>query len=792
MEFIYFRSEIINNFQSKMSSAFRSIFILTILFGFFNPNFSQDKEISISGFIFDATTGEALIGTNILVYKDTLNTNSIAIYGTAANNFGFYMLPKLKSAKYFLFFRYVGYKATIKEIDLTATDKDIIYNVKLISENIKLDEIVIEGKKIDKNVLSTIDISPELMLKLPTFSGEVDLFRSLMLLPGINKSSELANGLYVRGGSPDQTLTLVDGAVLYNPAHIGNIASTFNSNAIRDIKLIKGAFPAEYGGRLSSVLDIKLKSGTKEKETGTFGLGLINSFFSFEGPLKESATYMFAGRWMYYDALQKKFNKQSSIPLYNFYDVNGKINYNISDVSAFSLSIMFSSDKMYNPSDDEISYDIEWKNSIVTLNWLQINSKSLFLNSSLSYVNYKFSSKVGIGSGSTSSSSYYSNPNLTDLILRQTAELNWAMNQKLKTGFEISFHNYDLLYNEYYDLSYEQDPFAGKNINSIEAALFFQNESELFNRLNTNIGGRIFYFDAQKLLSFEPRVSLSYQIFENFYIKTAAALANQYLHLISRNDIALPTDLWYPATAKIEPSRSAQFVFGLDSYFDENSYQASIETYYRDMKKIYEFKNSPEINPLNNSIEDQFLKGEGEAYGVELFFQKRTGNLQGWIGYTLSWTRRKFDELNAGKVFYPKYDRRHDLSLAATYTLNDAITFGATFIYATGMRYNAPAGQFIFNPIGSTGSTQVLLDYDALNTYKFPAYNKLDLNFNYKIKMDKLDLNLFVNLYNVYNRRNAFAQFIVLPKTDDGSEKPMLKRISLFPFIPAAGISITF
>jgi hypothetical protein len=775
-----------------MHSAVKSICLVLILFGFFDLSIPQEKDISISGFVYDATTGEALIGTNILVYKDTINLNSDPIYGAAANNFGFYMLPKLKKAKYFLIFRYIGYKVTVKEVDLTSQQKDMNFNIQLKSENIKLDEIVVEGKKIDKNVLSTIDISPELIFKLPSFSGEVDLFRTLMLLPGINKGSELSNGLYVRGGSPDQTLTLVDGAVLYNPAHIGNIASTFNSNAIRDIKLIKGAFPAEYGGRLSSVLDIKLKSGTKEKETGTIGLGVINSFFSFEGPLKESATYMIAGRSMYYDALQRNFNKNSSIPLYHFYDLNGKINYNISDLSAFSLSVMYSSDRMYNPSEEDITYDIAWKNLNVTLNWLQINSKSLFLNSALSYVNYEFSSKVGIGSATTSSSSYFSKPNLTDLIFKQTAELNWAMNQKLKTGFEISFHNYDLLYNEYYDLSFEQDPYAGKNINSIEASLFFQNESELFDCLSTNIGGRIFYFDAKKVLSFEPRLSLSYKLLDDFYIKTAAALANQYLHLISRNDIALPTDLWYPATKNIEPSRSTQFVFGIDTYFNENTYQASIETYYRDMKKLYEFKNSPVINPLNNSIEDQFLRGEGEAYGAEIFFQKRDGNLQGWIGYTLSWTKRKFAELNAGKIFYPKYDRRHDLSLAATYNLNDAITFGATFTYATGMRYNAPSGQFIFNPIGISGVSQVLLDYDELNIYKFPAYHKLDLSFNYKIKFSKTDINLFINLYNVYNRRNAFAQFIVFPEDNSGNEKPMLKRISLFPFIPAAGVSITF
>lgn len=773
-----------------MRSVSLSITSLIILLGIFQLNFSQDKSISISGFVFDATTGEALIGTNILVYKDTLNKNIDPVYGAAANNFGFYMIPKLKREKYFLLFRYIGYKVAIREVNLTTLESNLNFNVQLKPENISLDEIIVEGKKIDKNILSTVDVSPELLTKLPSLTGEVDLFLALQLLPGINKSSELSNGLYVRGGSPDQTLTIVDGGVLYNPAHIGNIASTFNSNAIRDIRLIKGAFPAEYGGRLSSVLDIKLRSGTKEKESGTIGIGVINSFFSLEGPLKESATYMIAGRWMYYDALQRSFNQQSSVPRYNFYDLNGKVNYNISEASSFSISAMFSRDNMYNPPVDDIEYDIEWENLNVTLNWIQINSNSLFLNSSLGYVNYQFSTKIGVGNNTTSSSSYYSYPDLTDIILKQNAELNIAMNNKVKTGFEISFHNYDLLYNEYYDLSVEQDPYAGKNINSIEAALFLQDEAEYFNDLKTNIGGRIFYFGERNQISFEPRVSLSYQMYNDFYFKAAASVANQYLHLIYRNDIALPTDLWYPATANIEPSQSTQYVLGFDKYFDQDSYQASIESYYRNMKNLYEFKNSPKINPLNDSIEDQFIKGEGEAFGVEMFFQKRKGVLQGWIGYTLSWTKRKFNELNLGKVFYPKYDRRHDFSAAATYNLTNEITFGATFTYATGMRYNSPTGQFGFGSIGVSGSPQLLLDYPGLNTTKFPAYHKLDLSFNYKIKLSKVDINIYANLYNVYNRKNVYAQYVVFPS--DKSEPPMLKRISLFPFIPAAGVSITF
>lgn len=769
------------------------ILILTILILLSDNIFSQPQRLlSVSGFITDSLSGASLSNTNILVYKDSLDFNSDPYFSTSSNNYGFYILPKLVQSKYFVIFRYVGYKTLIKQIDLIAENQDLKQNIMLIPENIKLQEVVVEGKKINKDVISTIDIAPDILTKLPSFSGEVDLFRMLQLLPGINKGSELSNGLYVRGGSPDQTLTLVDGAMVYNPAHLGNIASTFNSNAIRDVKLIKGAFPAEYGGRLSSVLDIKLRSGTKEKETQTLGVGVINSFFAFEGPIKESATYMFAGRWMYYDALQRSFNKNSTVPRYHFYDVNGKINYNISEISSFSASAIYSTDRMYNPNTEDIAYDIEWRNLDVSLNWIQINTNSLFLNSTLSFINYEFSSKIGIGTSSTSSSSYYSNPKISDLILKQTAEINWAMNQKFKTGAEISFHNYDLMYNEFYDIAYEQNPYIGKDISSIEGALFFQNESEFFNSFKSNIGGRISYFLERNLLEFEPRISISYQVFNNLYIKTAASVANQFIHLITRNDITLPTDLWYPTTKKIEPSRSVQYVFGLDKYFYEDIYQISVEGYYRDMKNLYEFKNSPEINPFNNSIEDQFVKGKGEAYGIEFFFQKRKGDLQGWIGYTLAWTKRKFDDLNYGKVFYPKYDRRHDLSIAATYDLTKQLSLGVTFTYATGLRFSEPPGQFIFNPIGVTGSPEIMYNYGDVNTSKFPAYHKLDLSCNYNFKMGNFSANIYANLYNVYNRKNVFAQYIVTTKDQEGNDKTVIKRISLFPFIPMAGFSLTF
>jgi len=323
------------NFSIKMSGLRNLLFILFIVcLG--SSAIAQTNEYSVSGFIKDAVTGEILIGANILLYRDSLSARSQYFRGTTSNNYGFYVLPKLQAGNYYLIVRYLGYKNNVKEIShLTETRSH--FNIDLSPEFIKKEEIIVTGKKNDRTLISTIDISPELLSKLPSLSGEADLFKLLELLPGVKSESELSSGLYIRGGSPDQNLTLVDGMTEYNPAHIGNIASTFNSDAVQDIRLIKGAFPAEYGGRLSSILDIKLRSGTKEKNIGTIGLGLINSFFSLEGPVGSKSTYMIAGRGMYYDSYQKQFNKNSVIPRYNFYDLKSKINYSIIIIS-FEIS----------------------------------------------------------------------------------------------------------------------------------------------------------------------------------------------------------------------------------------------------------------------------------------------------------------------------------------------------------------------------------------------------------------------------------------------------------------------
>lgn len=751
--------------------------------------FSQQSDCSVSGFITDAKSGGELPGATVLLLHDTLGSAPLA--GTAANSSGFYKLARLAPGERFIVFRMVGYETIFKQISISQTKQKLIVNARLFPRGYTMEEIVVQGKKLEKNTISTVDISPRVLAMLPTMSGQADVFKVLELLPGVNKASDLSRGLYVRGGSPDQTLTLVDNVMYYNPAHLGNIASTFNADVIRDIKLIKGSYPAEYGGRLSSVLDVKLRSGTREKESGTIGLGLINSYMLFEGPLTKNSSYIAAGRWMYYDKIQNAYSKNGSTPRYSFYDFNCKYNNAFSETSSFSLSAGYSSDRAYSPPSDDNEYDIAWQNLALSLNWLMITSESVFLTTTVNVTDYRFTSKIGIGNTGADVVSFFASPAITDYLFRESAEFKWSPAHTFKTGVELGLHSYKLLYSDYYDGRIESDPRAGKELTLSDGAFFAQSESELADGFTVNAGGRVVYFGDKSSFRFEPRFSASWEIAGGIYLKTAAALSHQFIHLITRNDISLPTDLWYPASSGIAPGRSAQYVFGVDSYFDGGMYQASLEGYYRDMDNIYEYKPAVRFEALDPDIEKQCVRGKGEAYGAEFFIGKRQGDFSGWAGYTLAWTKRKFDNLNGGKVFYPKYDRRHDFSIVLTYAATENFSVSASWLYATGERFTMPGGQFGLPRIGFQNIDWVI-SANEMNANFFPDYHKLDINANYAFRWRSYSVDAYLNLYNVYNRQNPFAQYLVFRDNGAGNVTQKLKRLTLFPFIPSFGLKVRF
>ena len=774
---------------------YRIAFLFSFLIFLSLLTVAQSNKVIVSGFVRDSTSGEALIGTNILLYQDSLSLKNPPFNGTATNTYGFYALAGLTKGVYYIIVRNIGYKTIIRQLVITKIKTRVQHNFNMIPEDIRLPEVVVKDKKRSEINTSTIDVNPNLLKRLPSLSGEVDLLKTLQLLPGVKVANEISNGIYVRGGSPDQTLTLVDGVIIYNPSHLGNFTSTFNSDAIQNVRLIKSNFPAEYGERLGSVLDIKLRSGTKEKEKGKIGLGLINSNFMLEGPIGTKATYMFAGRKMYYDFIQNEYIKSDIIPRYNFYDANMKISITSSESDIYTLSGMYSQDNLYNPvNSNGIDYNIQWKNALASMRWLHINSKSLFITSSFSVINYESKSVLEDKTKNNTSTSFYSLSKLTDIYLNTNAESYWSKNNTFKAGAEFAFHTYSLIYSNFYNPLLESTLNYLPDIYAIKSAVYLQDEGKITNWFKTNFGVRGFYFQQKKYFRLEPRLSVQFILSDNLSFNASYAVAHQFLHLLVRNDITLPTDLWYPSTKTIDPSKSTQYVFGIDYNLFSKQYVFSLEGYYKNMKNLYEFENAPTFK-IGESISELLLKGEGEAYGMELFVNKTMGDVVGWLGYTLSWTKRKFDLLNAGKVFYPRYDRRHDISLVLTYKLNPHWHFGLTWSYATGQGYTIPTGQYQFQSVSPLEQDRLQFNYTGRNEFRFPPYNKLDLSAAYNFKWGKYSFETYLSIYNAYNRHNPFSYYVTYSNQAESlnnSEIPELKKISLFPFIPTVGVNINF
>lgn len=439
----------------------------------------------------------------------------------------------------------------------------------------------------------------------------------------------MSSGLYVRGGSPDQNLVLLDGVTVYNPSHLAGFISSFNNDAIRDIRMIKGAFPAEYGGRLSSVLDLTMKEGTREKLSGSGGISLISSKLTLEGPIDEKSSFMISGRRFYFDLLLSLFD---DAPSYYFYDVNAKANYKLSDNDHLYVSGYFATDVFgVNDEFDNSDVGIDWGNKTANIRWMHIVNPELFTNFSLIYTDYSFNSNI-----SESDLNFNSISRIKDIVLKGDLQYLAYDNHIIKSGLDITWHNFlsGANFNDI-DLSMESDLLGTKEINTFDIATYIQDEWKVSDKLDFNFGVRTYYFQQGNYFDIEPRLSGTYLLDNGIRLKAALTVANQYLHLVVRNNISLPTDLWFPSTENIKPSRSIQGVFGFETKVFDDSYLFSFETYYKSMRNLLEFKDDA-VFTLGIPLEDQFTSGDGEAYGFEFFLNKRVGNFTGWIGYTLA------------------------------------------------------------------------------------------------------------------------------------------------------------
>ena len=765
---------------------------------------SSQNNYTISGYVQDSSSGENLIGVSIYDQK--------TYKGTSSNEYGFYSLT-LKEGTYDIVYSSIGYKSISKTIYL---NKNFRINVSLQNMAIITDEVIVTGERLDKNVsssnMSQAKIEVDNIKQLPVILGEVDILKSAQLLPGIQSGGEGNSGLYVRGGGPDQNLILLDEAVVYNAAHLFGFFSVFNADAIKDINIIKGGMPAEFGGRLSSVLDITMKDGNNKQYQVDGGIGLLSSRLTVQGPVqKEKSSFIISGRRTYVDVLSKPFIPKDNAfngSGYYFYDLTTKINYRISDKDRLYLSGYFGRDVFnFANTDNGIGIEIPWGNATTSLRWNHLFNNKLFVNTSLIFSDYRFEFNIAQQEFELKIFSGINDWNTKVDFLYQPNQRH-----TIKFGANYTYHEFTPgnASGRSGDVVFEPDEIFKQYSN--EGALYLSDDFEATDALKIHAGLRYSSFQHSGYISFrdyiindfkgsdnnyrhiEPRLSFRYKLTTTSSIKGAYTQNYQYIHLATTSSVSLPTDLWVPSSSVIEPKFSDQYALGYFKNLKDNMYETSIEAYYKEMTNLIEYKEGvlPEDN-TNSSSDDAFAFGEGDSYGVELLLKKNKGKTTGWIGYTLSKTTRYFDEVNAGLAFPAKYDRRHDLSITATHKLSEKWTLSSVFVYATGNAITLPTERYL---IGDN----IYTEYTSRNGFRMDPYHRLDIGATYTGKKKKrFESSWNFSIYNLYSRKNPYFIYFALeaPEGEDGSIQqgnltPKAYQVSIFPILPSITWNFSF
>ena len=779
------------------SGTFRKIVFTALLFISIIWNFHA-QSFTISGYVSDKNSGERLLSATVFNSKD--------FNGTISNEYGFYSLT-LPSDTVILNFNYIGFTSQKIKFFL---QQDTIINIDLISSNV-LEEVVISAENNseqfqERTQMSTIEIPIEQIRALPAFLGEVDILKTLQLLPGVSGGSEGSSGIFVRGGSPDQNLILLDGVPVYNASHLFGFFSVFNSDAINKVTLIKGGFPARYGGRLSSVIDIRMKEGNMNEFHGEGSIGVIASRLTLEGPIvKGKTSFMVSGRRTYIDLITRPIIQAQSegdgVSGYYFYDLNAKINHKFSDKDRLYLSGYFGRDKAYFNNEyqyDEDSYRTEenglfWGNATAVARWNHVFSNKVFSNLIATFTDYKFdiysnyNDENEDGTNSFFGFEYFSG--IYDWSLKYDFDFIPTPKHYLKFGAGITYHTFQPGATQFesddIDIFTEGFELASENIYATELDLYIEDDWEVNDKLKMNGGLHASAFLVEEVFykSLQPRISARYLINNDLSLKASFSTMTQYIHLLTNSGIGLPTDLWVPATDTVAPQRAFQPAIGIAYVFKKN-YEVSVEGYYKKMNSIIEYKDG--ANYLFEGLkgwEDKVEIGEGQAYGAELFVQKRNGKLTGWVGYTLSWSNRQFPTINLGEVFPYKYDRRNDFEIAVIYKLNDHIDLSGTWVYSTGQPISLPIAKYegVFN--------EVIYAYEGRNGYRMNDYHRMDVNASFHKEKKWGERTWNFGAYNLYNRLNPF---FIYQQYDYITNKNNYKQVSLFPIIPSVSYEFKF
>jgi len=782
-------------FFCRINDNFRclSVAFLLLFFSLFSNSFAQTKY-TISGKIKDAQSGETLIGATIRIVD-------LAGYGTSSNSYGFYSLSA-KPGNYLIQVSYTGYQTVFPAVNLR---KDTILNIDLLA-GAQLDEVVVKGQSKNEQVtnpqMGVEKISMAGIKNVPVLFGEKDVLKTLQLLPGIKSAGEGNSGFYVRGGSADQNLILLDEANVYNASHLLGFFSTFNSDAIKDVSVYKGGMPAQYGGRLASVVDIKMNDGNRKRYTAEGGIGLISSRLKIEGPFfKDKGSFMISGRRTYAD-LFLIFSKDTTIKGSSlfFYDLNAKANYRINDKNTIYLSGYLGRDVLGLRD----AFNLNWGNKTGTLRWNHLFNSKLFSNTSFIYSDYNYQIRLTDNQNDLNVLSA-----IRDLNLKQDYQYFIGNGHSLRFGVNANHHTIQ----PGKITASQTSAFNAKTIEDrfgLELDAYISDEWQATNRLSLVYGLRLSSFSlmgagtfntynsagqvnssktyksgevVQSYQNLEPRFSASYLVGENTSIKASYNRNTQNLHLLSNSTSSLPTDLWVMSSNNIKPEISNQVALGYYRNFKDALYEFSSEIYYKGMQRQIDYKNAAQLR-ANENVESELLFGEGRAYGIEWFIKKKYGKINGWVGYTLSRTERRFDEINNGKYFVSKQDRTHDVSAVAIYKLSNRWTLSGTFVYSTGNAITFPSGKYQIDG-------QTTFYYTERNGYRMPDYHRFDFGATLEGKPDrKFQSSWTFGLYNAYNRHNAYV--IEFKDNPADVSRTQAVQTALFGVIPSVTWNFKF
>lgn len=789
----------------------KSIILFCFFYGICVISLAQ--KVTVSGTVKDAENGETLIGVNVFDKKNQK--------GAVTNNYGFFSYS-LFEKEVDLVFSYVGYEPVLISLSL---ERDTLLNVELRPAGF-LNEVVIEGQREDPiqegTQMGTVNVPLRDIKNLPALMGEVDIFKVIQLLPGVQSGSEGASGLYVRGGSPDQNLVLLDGVPVYNATHLFGFFSVFNADAINNVELIKGGFPARYGGRLSSVIDISMKEGNMKEFQGEGSIGLIASKLTLEGPIvKDKTSFLLSARRTYLDLIARPIIRSSTGGQedvgYYFYDVNAKINHIFDQKNRLYVSYYGGNDVAY--SSYKSSYErwdnegtvqsheeagLGWGNNIAAVRWNHIFNQRLFANFTGTFTKYRFklfSEYEDIFTenqgGNVTRDFFVANysSGIRDFAFK--ADFDFIPNPQhyFRWGGMLIDHKFTPGVFVARENERPETREGAIPSDSRELSMYIEDDFNVGDRWKFNIGAHFsgFFADTKTYTSFQPRIAMRYLIDPTSSLKLSYVQMAQFVHLLTNAGLGLPTDLWVPSTDKIGPQESWQVAAG---YFKNLGYglEFSAEAYYKDMQGVIEYQDGASFLNTSEDWQEKVTSGEGRSYGLEMLLHKKTGRTTGWIGYTLSKTERRFEEINFGEWFPFRYDRRHDISLTAVHKLSERIDISGTWVFGSGNFITVPTQRYqhSFSVINDTNTSYgglYLEHFDSRNNFQMRNYHRMDvgINFNKPKKWGERTWN--ISIYNLYSRLNPFYMDI---SYNYDLQRNQLRQFSLFPITPSVSYRFSF